>query len=458
MTTQRKFHFKGYWWEYENPDKKVLSTLEIINNEKISLIPGDLFPIKNSVITSFMDKIGTVLGETLKKEPITLLNCEAFMSFNLTSYMALVGEHYKDFKEVKFKKIKINFSLLNIWAYSDWIKSYSVENNKTIRNYFKKNDIAIRIPEFNLIIDFHFNLKTIGKNQLNKERITFIAIASKESKGLKEWWEVVTTLRNFMILGLNVPVYPGEFTGITDRQKHVRIYRLSYGYNYNSVAEINRKGILFNLKNIEDDFSIYLNNWFNKSAMLNRTITNYYSVLNNPDMYNEDKLLNFVSLLEGYHKYNKKNEVNGINGQEDYEDRINKILKDAEKCLEKEQVKFLNDNKNPFGYEKRLGQRLKELLNENKALIPLNSEDKNKFIMKVKYTRDFWAHKLAVEENKLLKGADLAKAVIALEMLLIACLLREIEFKDDLLIKLFNRDGKFTYFYNNTLSLFKFKS
>lgn len=458
MITQKKFHFRGYWWKYDNPSKKVPSNLEIINNEKISLKPGDLFSIKNGTITSFMDKIGTILGETLKKEPITLLNCESFMGFNLISHMALVGGHYKDFDEIKFKKIKINYSLLNVWAYPDWIKSYTVENNKVLRNYFKKDKISVKIPEFNLIIDFHFNLKTIKKDPSNKERITFIFITSKELKGLTEWWDIIITLRNFIILGLNVPIYPNEFVGITDKQRQVKIYRTAYGYNYNSIEEINRKGILFTLKNIEDGFSIYLNYWFKKSVKFNRTITNYYSILNNPDMYNEDKLLNFVSLIEGYHRYNKKNEIDGMNGREDYEDKFKKILIDAEKYLEEKQVKFLKDNKNLFGYEKRLGQRLKELLNENKALIPLNSKDKNRFIIKVKYTRDFWAHKLEEEKDKLLKRGNLFKAVIALEMLLIICLLREIEFKDELLIKLFKGNNKFTYSYNNILSLFKLKS
>lgn len=452
---QKKYIFQGNWWKYEDKDKKAAGTLEIINSEKISLIPGDLFPIKNGLHTSIMDKIGTVLGETLKKELITLLNCESFIGFNCISSMALIGEHYKDFDEVKFKKIKINYSLLDEWSYSDWIKSLTFENNNTLRNYFKKDNTTVRIPEFNLIIDFHFNLKTVDKNQLNKERITFIVITSKEPKGLTEWWEVITILRNFMILGLNVPVYPGEITGITDKQKQVKIHRVAYGYSYNSIEEINRKGKLFTLKNIEDDVSVYLNNWFKKSAKLNRTITNYYSILNNPDMYEIDRLLNFVSLLEGYHRFNKKNEAMN---QEDFKDMTDKILIDVETCLKEKQINFLKDNINPYGYEKRLGQRLKELLNENKVLIPLNSEDKGRFIMKVKDTRDFWAHKLAVKEDKILKGTDLSKAVIALEMLLIICLLREIEFTDDLLIKLFNRDSKFTYFYNNTLNLFKFES
>lgn len=454
MKNSKKFTFKGTWWPYKNINNKIPGTLEIINNKKISLITDTLFPEKNGVHT-FPEKIGTVLGETLNKKPITLLNCLSLVGSNYNSTMAIIGEHYEDFDDIKFKKIKINYSLLNIWAYSDWIKSYTVKNNKYIRNYFDKDNIKIKIEEFNLIVDFQFNLKMIDKNPLNKERITFIYISSKEPKGLSEWWDVITILRNFMTLGLNVPVYPGEFIGFTDGQKQVKIHRLAYGYNFNSIEEINRKGKLFTLKNIEDDFSIYLNNWFNKSEKLNRIITNYYSILNNPDMYEIDKLLNYVSLLEGYHRFNKENE---IVDQKDFNKKVNKILNDAAKCLEEEEIIFLKENINLFGYEKRLAQRLKELLNENKSLITLNSEDKGRFAFKVKDTRDYWAHKLIVAEDRLLTGLELSKAVIALEMLLITCLLREVGLQDDLLIKIFKRDNKFNYFHNNIINLFKFKT
>lgn len=454
MKDSKKFTFEGNWWPYKNINNKIPGTLEIINNKKISLKTDILFPVKNGIHT-LPEKIGTVLGETLKKKQITLLNCESLIGSNYNSPMALVGKHYKDFNDVKFKKIKVNYSLLEVWAYPDWIKSYTVKNTKFIRNYFDKDNIKIKIEEFNLLIDFQFNLKTIDKNPLNKERITFIYISSKEPKGLTEWWDVITTLRNFIILGLNVPVYPGEFTGFIDSHKQVKIHRLAYGYDYNSIEEINRKGKLFTLKAIEADFSIYLNNWFNKSAKLNRTITNYYSILNNPDMYEIDKLLNYVSLLEGYHRFNKENE---IVDQEYFNKKVDKILNDAAKCLEEEQIIFLKENINLFGYEKRLAQRLKELLNENKSLIPLNSDDKGRFAFKVKDTRDYWAHKLTVEEDRLLMGPELSKAVIALEMLLTVCLLREVGMQDDLLIKIFKSHNKFNYFYNNIINLFKFKS
>ena len=453
MTTQKKYIFKGNWWKYEDNDNKTPGILEIINNKKISLTPDDLFPTKNGV-HAIPDRIETILGETLKKKPITLFRCESF-GINYNCKMALVGEHYKDFDDIKFKKIKIDYSLLNEWAYPYWIKSLTIENNKSIRNYYKKDNISIKIPEFNLIIDFHFNLRIIGKDPLNKKRVTFITITSKKPTNLTEWWKVIIILRNFIILGLNVPIYPYEFIGITEEQKRVKMYYIAYEYNYNVFEEWNRKGELFTLKNIEDNFSVYLNNWFNKSIKFNRIIANYYSTLNNPDMYNEDKLLHFVSLLEEYHRYNKKNEAMS---QEDFKELADKILIDAEKCLDAEQIKFLKENINPFGYEKHLSQRLKELLNENKALIPLNSKEKNNFIKKIKDTRDFWVHKLTYKDNRLLTGKELSKAPCALEMLLIACLLREIGFEDDLLKKLFKRNNKFTYFHANTLSLFKFKS
>jgi len=100
---------------------------------------------------------------------------------------------------------------------------------------------------------------------------------------------------------------------------------------------------------------------------------------------------------------------------------------------------------------------LRELLNENMSLIKLNRKEKDKFIKKVKDARDSWAHKLILKESESLKGIELSKAVIALEMLLIACLLREIGLKDELLKKIFERNNKFTYYYNKTISLFKFK-
>lgn len=453
MTNQRKTTFKGNWWKFGDENTKVFGTLEIKSNRQITLTPNNLFPTKNGVHT-LPEKIGTILGETLEKKPITLLNCESFIGLNYNSSMALVGEYYKDFDEIRFKKIRINYSLLNEWAYPDWIKSYTFENNKTIINYFNKDTISIDISKLNLNIGFHFDLNKVCNSESDKIRRTFITITSQKSKGLTEWWDIIIILRNLMALGLNMPVHPYKFIGITDEQKKVKIPHIDYTYDFNGLEELKRKGNLFTLKDIEKEFSVYLNNWFNKSINLNRVVTNYSSILNNPDIYNIDKLLNYVSLLEGYHRYNKKNE---IIGQREFIDETEKILHDSKKCLENKQVKFLKNYINPYGYEKRLSKRLRELLNENKAIIRLTKKERNKFIKKVKDTRDSWAHKLFFRENELLKGMELSKAVIALEMLLVACLLREIGLKDELLKKIFERYNKFTYYYNKTINLFRFE-
>lgn len=452
MIKKKKNTFKGNWWKYGDENNKVFGKLEINSNLQIILTTDNLFPTKNGVHT-IPEKIGTILGETLDKKSITLLNCESF-GFYYNSSIVLIGEYYKDFNEIKFKKIRINYSLLNEWAYPDWIKSYTIKDNKTIINYSKKDTISINVSELNLNISFHFNLNKIRNSKSGKKRNTFITITSQEYKDLNEWWSIIKILRNLMVLGLNMPVHPYKFIGITDEHKKINIPHIDYKYNSTWPEELKRKGTLFTLKDIEGEFSIYLNNWFNKSINLNRIVNNYSSILNNPDIYNIDKLLNYVSLLEGYHRYNKVNEV--IEKRE-FRNRTKKILLDSEKCLKKEQVKFLKKYINPFGYEKRLSERLRELLNENMFLIKLNRKEKDKFIKKVKDARDSWAHKLILKESESLKGIELSKAVIALEMLLVACLLREIGFKNELLKKIFERHNKFTYYYNKTISLFKFK-
>jgi hypothetical protein len=444
--------YKGHWWKYGDENNKVFGKLEINGNRQIILTADNLFPAKNGV-HAIPEKIGTILGETLDKKSITLLNCESF-GFYYNSSIALVGEHFKDFSEIKFKKIIINYSLLNEWAYPDWIKSYTIKNNRTTINYFKKDTISIDISGLNLDISFHFNLNKIRNSKYGKKRKSYMTITSQESKDINEWWNIIKILRNLMVLGLNMPVHPYKFIGITNKKNKVKIPHLDYMNNSNGLEELRRKGNLFTLKDVETDFSIYLNNWFNKSITLNRIATNYYSILNNPDIYNIDKLLNYVSLLEGYHRYNKKND---IIGQSEFINETEKILADSKKCLEKRQLKFLEKHINPFGFEKRLSKRLRELLNENRSLIKLNRKEKTKFIKKVKNTRDYWAHKLIKKESELLKDGELSKAVIALEMLLLACLLREIGFKDELLKKIFERNNKFTYYYNKTVGLFKFE-
>lgn len=450
MINQKKNTFEGSWWKFGDENNKVFGKLEINSNLQIILTTDDLFPTKNGVHT-IPEKIGTIFGKTLDKKSITLLNCESF-GFYYNSSIALVGEYYKDFTEIKFKKIRINFSLLNEWAYPDWIKSYTINNNKTIINYSKKDTISINISELNLNISFHFNLNKIRNSKSGKKRNTFITITSQNYKDLDEWWDVIRILRNLMVLGSNMPVHPYKFIGITDERKKVNIPHIDYKYNSAWFEELKRKGNLFTLKDIEGEFSIYLNNWFNKSINLNRIVNNYSSILNNPDIYNIDKLLNYVSILEGYHRYNKKNE---IIEQREYKNEIKKILNDSKKCLGEEQVSFLKKYMNPYGYEKGLSRRLKELLNENKVIIQLTKKERNKFINKVKKTRDYWAHKLIIGKSELLQGKDLLKAVIGLEMLLVSCLLSEIGLKDELLKKIFERQNKFTYYYNETINLFR---
>ena len=77
MDIHKKHKYRGVWWRYGYVNNKIHGVLEVIQNRNISLQMDNLIPTKNG-IHYLPEDIGTILGKTLKKEPVTLINCQHF--------------------------------------------------------------------------------------------------------------------------------------------------------------------------------------------------------------------------------------------------------------------------------------------------------------------------------------------------------------------------------------------
>lgn len=438
MDIYKKHNHKGIWWRSDFADEKIPGALEIIQNRSITLRTDILLPTKDGV-HHFPSTIGTILGNTLKGEPVTLINCGYVFGDVYGSPLAIIGKHFKDCDDINFNSIKVFYTLLTEWAYKE--------------EYINENGTSFEIKDLGISIIFNFEpKKSVGKRKKNiEEIISSVTINSENSKDLQEWWDIIILLRNFIILGLNVPVYPYSFLGIKKNKKEVKIYRTTNTNFGHYLEKLRHEGYLFRLRDIKDNLNLYLGNLFKKSENLNRVMTNYYSILNNPEIYNADKFLNLTSILEGYHRCNMKNEEME---KEVFSKFKKDIIKKSKKCLCDGQIKFINNKIYDFGYEKSLNKRLKELLDKCKSFIPLEKSEGRNYIQKISKTRNIIAHGLK-EKEEIPKGENLYKALSALEFLFVTNVLKEIGFDDNLLSRLLSGFNKFNWPYNDITRLFK---
>jgi len=434
----KKYIRRGVWWRSDFPDKKIPGTLEIIRNRSIKLKTDDLFPTKNGV-HYFPSQLGTILGRTLKGEQVTLIDCGNIIGEFYGSTFALIGNHYKNLDSVKFSSIKVFYTLLVEWMF---------EKN------LKDNRVACKVEELGINIYFDITMEKSIKRKTGakKELVSSVIIESENQKNLHEWWDIIILLRNFIILGLNTPVYPYNYYGIENSKKIVKMFRTT-NTNFEEYSEqLRRKGTLFRLKDIKENINLYLCKLLQNSESLNRIMTNYYSILNNPEIYSADKFLNLVSILEGYHRYNMKNEEMP---EEDFKRFKKEILKRAKLCLSKKEREFIRNKIYNFGYEKSLPKRLEEILENCKSFIPIKENERKNFVDKITYTRNAIAHNLKMDDEKVLKKENLYKAMEALEFLFVASVCKKIGFTDVKLKELISNFNKFNYPYNDIPRLFK---
>ena len=289
-----------------------------------------------------------------------------------------------------------------------------------------------------------------SSNKKYKKRKTVLLAESDKKRTFSEWWDIITIIRNFLILGIFKPIYPSIVKAKINKRKKVDIYR-TVNVNMN-LSDLRFNDMLFTLKDIEKDIEKYLKSWFMKSSKLKDIITGLFIVLNNPGMGLENQLIHLSGLTEWYFRNNRDLLI--IN-RDEYDDLRTKIIDLAKSHINLDPSLpscFVKNNiVNKYGYQKNFRTVLKELVDKVVEIFQFDSSFKKYYCNKIVSTRNYFVHKDERLKHKVAKGKKLYNIIKFLEMVLTINILIDIEFDEEMIKKLFNRFGKFNSIYRSIM-------
>lgn len=427
----KNFESKGIWWLPDNEENYITGILKFNPEDGAYLeLMGQL---------SGYDELeaNIILGKTSDGKNITLYKCfEVIKTFNSSGFPTTVvfanitfeGVHFNTVDDIKFKELSCNYSNLDEWAWMNGIQIGKPTSDKLEISYKLPPKISSEIKN-EYVIEVYPSAETPSYCIVQKEasiiQRIYVKVINNNLDSFEEHRDKLHHMQNFISLGVGEPVTIIDVIGETEQNKEdydgnilypkVTIYFCikKSSEDYKPILPPN---MLFNLKNIKDDFDIIINKWYDREEVLKPVFNLYFGTLYNSDMYLEQKFSNLIQAIESYHRRTKNN--NEIE-PEDHKKRLCDIIESVD-----DQYRGWLEGKLTYSNEPTLRKRLKELTEECSSLLKLSSSKKKSFIGKVCDTRNYFTHydsslaDRAANGTELLRLCNILKAIIEFNLLL----------------------------------------
>lgn len=381
-----KIEYKGIWWLPKNT-KNHVSGILMINSDKEAYLE-----LMGQLDTTDEPEIAIILGETSDGDKITLYKCfEISKEINSSAIFTTVvsvgimfeGVHFNSKVDIKFNEISCNYFNLDEWAWMDQINMSADVNEEYI----------IEIGPNIQILPYH-----LAREKTNIIKKTYVKVINKKLNSFEKHSDKLNYIQSFISLGVGGPVEIVDIIGKTEVNKikssglllypKVKIYFCNK-QSFKEHKPISPVCMLYNLRDIKDDFSIILKNLFNKEKSLRPEFDLYLDTLNNSEMYIEEKFLSLLTqVLDSYYTRRK----------------IAKL-----------------ERNNSF----MLAEKLDKVIDECNIFINLSTLKKRKvFINKVCITRNYFTYydislvSTAAKGMELLEICDKLKVIIEYNLLL----------------------------------------
>lgn len=448
---KESFEHIGYWWLPENPNNQLYGTLKFIWNDKAILdVMGNFHGhINDPLLGIFQAFTGVNLqpeiinGISVDGKLITLYKCHR-ISENITlpgiprqtfkTEVIIEGHHFKNSSEIEFKQLSVHYSYLNEWVNVSGFKMLKKDKGSNKEDlayqYDKPQNIPLtKIENYELYINFDYThlFPHFGK-ELSIKQESYITIKSLEKKlPFQESYDIIELIQDFLTFGVMEPVYPLKISGIIDDEKYVDVF-LCFLKIPDPIEINSSEDMLFSLNDIQDKISSSLTNWFDTANKIKYIYGLYFSSFYS-HIYPENRFLNYIMAIEGYHRTMGKNEDLP---EAEHKQRLKEILAAVKKeCGNHRQwlAGRLSHSNEPG-----LKRRLKDLFNDYKDVFG-GEENYNIFVKNSYEMRNSLVHPKGTEHStinmkELYNTTELLKIAVAI------CLLNVLGLNVDEILKI----------------------
>ena len=445
--------YQGFWWLPSNPNESVVGVLTFKPSEIIELkLIGAL--VGNSGGNQDHVNLPIILG-VVERKIITLSDCirtkfnSSRPGYDSETYrvkFVFIGEHFQDPQEIRFNEVSIQSTYL-----SDWVNFSPIQELPTIDDtnnlqqftfiYNKPESIKANIIEGEISV--FYGCQNSGKlYDIDFKQLSSISIKVNQFISFEDLYsQYICPILDFLTLATGQPnsVEKIYFPDINNELKSVEM--LFFSNSIESKKILSTDDLLFSLADIESDFSLMLQLWFNSYKELESIFNLIFSTEYKPDMYLESKFLNIAQAAESYHRRRCKNQVLT---QPEHDARIESILNNTPE----EYKKWLNA-KLHFSNEPPLLERLMDLLDKTKKVMNPLVKDHAKFAKKVRDTRNYFTHWNTDLQDKAAQGEELFRITQTLLFMLQSCLLMELGCTPERCAELISKNKKYQYAVRN---------
>lgn len=445
---------KGIWWL---PDGEKHTISGILN---YNLIEGASLELIGTLPYTDPRKIEIIHGIGSDGKKITLYNCfqtnrcdhkrSGVSSSSIYANLIFVGIHFEHQNDIKFSEISFHCSNLNEWA---WMDGFDIDIDDSRKNGIK---VEYTLPPpivANVSAGYEFVFHPIAstpeicivQNEAIIRQKIYVKIKNKHLQSFEEHFKKIRHMRNFISLGVGKAVgildifgtveLNNSENGTTDNFSKIKIYNsILQEYYYRKV--VLPPNMLFNLRQIREDFNKILTNWVEKEDLLNEVFNLYFSTIYNPKMYYEQVFLNFIHAIESYHRRTTDNIQIEKN---EHKKRVKSIIE----SVDTEYKDWLQEKLN-FSNEPTLRNRLTDIIDESSDFINNIIDSKDFFIKKICDTRNYLTHFDKRLEKKAASGIELVEICSKLKIIIEFNFLLEIGFNKNIANELIIRKNPTT--------------
>ena len=232
-------------------------------------------------------------------------------SSNFKLRNVLRGHHFSSESHIRFEKLFVRYSSLDEWINrSGFDRKVLVEN---VRAPLERLNVVYEFPssveaalsaDCEVSLRFQANPPTLTHVQKEAYIVqqNYVRLAFASERGLRDCYETLFHLRNFLTLAILTPIYALELRGhVGDVEQPITI-SFEQRYMPEELEPVLPFKMLFTFDDIAAKFELFLKNWYSKRVSLKTVYELYFDLAYNPHMYADDRFLNMCRALEAYHK------------------------------------------------------------------------------------------------------------------------------------------------------------
>ncbi len=414
-----EFEHRGFWYLPEKPEIRIAGTLKFTPAAGAVLELIGYFEEERPPMSFLAPEI--ILGDSSDGREITLRGCHevdrtlgstAVQTSRFVAEMVLTGAHLAAPESLRFTSVWVRYAHLDEWA---GMRGFSFEplgspppTDGIIVKYERPRSVRVEIPDgYALEVGADFSYPMHAR-RVTVEQSTTMALEHSQEKSLDEFLRVVRRLEAFLSLAVNEPCPPtriGGILGATGQEGGPGAGTpVDIAYSLGDVPgarkEFQPLDMLFTLPDVGERLSSFLGNWLAGADALEPVWGAYLGTLYNRGMYLPDRFLSLARAVEAYHRMRYRKNLR-------FQNRLTQIC-----------------------------ETHAPLLSSLKVPVPA-------FVQKVVVTRNYLTHLDAKLQKHAARGKELHRLGLNLKILLEACLLTEIGFAEDEVMRRFKRNRRY---------------